>query len=89
MDHYTNIEDQDSFLRQIKLYFMGKMINDITVKNLQDFFYETKTNRKDGKKGELSASRMKGYYSVMSSIFKIATRWGYIERNPIKKIIYH
>lgn len=90
--HYKNIKDQDSTLKVIRPYFENESIEDIKVIDINNFLNEIRNSRRDKqspskqKKGTVSESTVKNYYATLASIFKFATKLGYVELNIMSSV---
>jgi integrase len=85
-----NIRDTTiaTYMNRVELHIMPvlqhRKINDIKTTELQRLI--NNATRKDGKSGELSAESKLYIYNVLSSIFKIAKQWDYINKNPMEGV---
>lgn len=92
VNHYKNIKDQDSTLKFIIPYFKNENIEDIRVTDVNNFLNEIRNSRRDKQsplkqnKGTVSESTVKNYYATLSSIFKFATKLGYVELNIMPSV---
>lgn len=89
---FKNIKDQNSTLKYIRPFFKEVNIEDIKVVDVNNFLNEIRNSRRDKqspgkqKSGKVSESTVKNYYATLSSIFKFATKLGYVEVNIMPSV---
>ena len=86
----NTIKNYRQYMDRLKPFFKNKKLRDITVLDIEDFLAREKNRQKitnGAKKGDkIGGNTLHHEYTALRMILNKATKWGFIENNPINAV---